>query len=149
MFTSDLQGLGFEDRTQLLGVGISEVDLVADEDLGEGGVRRVPVDAVDPGTHILERLPIRQVEGYDHTVRLLVKLLRYSVEALLACGVPDLNIYFIEGRGVVRIHSGGLQWMLILSSYIVYTDGFNMRLFKFMARESKSGDYVSKITVRE
>ena len=116
----------------LLRVGIRQVHFVANQDLWEGGIRRVPVDAINPGAHVLERLPIRQIEGDYHAVCLLIELLGNGVESFLSRSVPHLHIDFVE----LTFSGHRLQRMLVFSGHIVDPYGLDVGFLELMAGKS-------------
>jgi hypothetical protein len=56
----------------------------------------MPIDAIYPSPHALKGLLVREVKGYDHPLRLLIKLLSYCMKPFLSCRVPDLHVNLIE-----------------------------------------------------
>ena len=94
---------------------VLEVDLVADQALNDLGVRML-VDAVKPRLHVRETLPTSHVKGHYHTIGLLVEGVGDGAEALLPCGVPDLNCDVIP------------LWRLISRRHVVKPDRRHVRL---------------------
>mmetsp|Transcript_2883 Transcript_2883/g.8308 ORF Transcript_2883/g.8308 Transcript_2883/m.8308 type:complete len:245 (-) Transcript_2883:2377-3111(-) len=68
-----------------------EIALVAHKKLVHV-LRSVPVDLMQPGLHVLERLRVGHVVDDDDAVRAAVVAARDCAEALLACRVPDLQL---------------------------------------------------------
>ena len=144
VLTRQFECLRFHDGTVLLRVGVRQVHLVAHEDFGEGGVRRVPVDAIDPRAHVLERLPIRQIEGDYHAVCLLIELLGDGVESFLASGVPHLHIDFV----VLTVSDLRLHLVLVFRGHIVDSDGLDVGFLELVAGKPTQAVILYTLTVR-
>ena len=71
--------------------GVSHVALIADENAGDV-VGCVLLDLVHPVFDGAEALTVREVIGHDDAVSALVVAARYGLEALLASGVPNLEL---------------------------------------------------------
>ena len=95
-----------------------QVHFVTDEDLGNV-LLGVLVDAIEPLTHILKGICIRQVEAQNDTLGLPIEVYSQRAEPVLASCVPDFDLHGGARRRV--------SWRVILSNVVEAERGHVVR----------------------
>lgn len=95
--------------------GVSHVALIADENAGDV-VGCVLLDLVHPVFDGAEALTVREVIGHDDAVSALVVAARYGLEALLASGIPNLELNSLA----INLNSSYFLYKQSLSLMLLY-----------------------------